>query len=335
VKRRRQVAFIPAWVLAALLAAILAVQPAAAAPGADPPPPPPPPAPVPIVPDGVSISGIVVAGLTADAAAAVVQTAFESPLTLRVAKSVLMPSALDLGATAYIPPAVVKALVAPPNTDVPLTVRVAGAKVRSYVAVLAKRFDRSAVDSHLLLRKVTPFVTKSKPGRAVQRSQATAAIVRALAHNDRLPMQLPTKTIAPAVTRANIGPVVVIRRESKSLNLYEGMRPVRSFRIATGMAQYPTPLGRFQVVTKWKNPWWYPPNSDWAMGKEPIPPGPGNPLGTRWMGLSAPGVGIHGTPDAASLGYSLSHGCIRMAISEAEWLFNRVDIGTTVFIVAR
>jgi lipoprotein-anchoring transpeptidase ErfK/SrfK len=156
-----------------------------------------------------------------------------------------------------------------------------------------------------------------------------------LTHNERLPMQLPVKTVAPSVTRANIGPVVVIRRESKSRTLYNGMRPVRNFRIATGMAQYPTPLGRFQVVTKWKNPWWYPPNSDWAKGKEPIPPGPGNPLGTRWMGLSAPGVGIHGTPDAASLGYSLSHGCIRMAISEAEWLFNRLDIGTTVFIVPR
>jgi lipoprotein-anchoring transpeptidase ErfK/SrfK len=327
VKRRRQIAFL----LAGLVAAILAVQPAAAAPSQDPVPPPA----EPIVPQGVSIAGIVVGGLTADAAAAVVQTAFESPLTIHVGKTVLKPSPLDLGATSYIPPAVSKALVAPPETDVALTVRVAGAKVRAYVALLAKRFDREAVDSHLLLRKVTPYVTKSKAGRLVQRGPATAAIVRALTHNERLPMQLPVKTVAPSVTRANIGPVVVIRRESKSLNLYNGMRPVRNFRIATGMAQYPTPLGRFQVVTKWKNPWWYPPNSDWAKGKEPIPPGPGNPLGTRWMGLSAPGVGIHGTPDAASLGYSLSHGCIRMAISEAEWLFNQVDIGTTVFIVPR
>jgi lipoprotein-anchoring transpeptidase ErfK/SrfK len=52
------------------------------------------------------------------------------------------------------------------------------------------------------------------------------------------------------------------------------------------------------------------------------------------MGLSAPGVGIHGTPDPASIGYSVSHGCIRMRIPEAEWLFNHVDIGTPVFIVA-
>ena len=51
------------------------------------------------------------------------------------------------------------------------------------------------------------------------------------------------------------------------------------------------------------------------------------------MGLSAPLVGIHGTPDAASIGYSASHGCIRMHVPEAEWLFDRVRIGTTVFIV--
>jgi lipoprotein-anchoring transpeptidase ErfK/SrfK len=51
------------------------------------------------------------------------------------------------------------------------------------------------------------------------------------------------------------------------------------------------------------------------------------------MGLSAPGVGIHGTPDSASIGYSASHGCIRMRIPEAEWLFTRVRIGTPVFIV--
>ena len=52
------------------------------------------------------------------------------------------------------------------------------------------------------------------------------------------------------------------------------------------------------------------------------------------MGLSAPGVGIHGTPSDGSIGYSVSHGCVRMHIPQAEWLFNHVTIGTTVFIVA-
>ena len=111
------------------------------------------------------------------------------------------------------------------------------------------------------------------------------------------------------------------------------MRYWRLFSVATGQTQYPTPLGRFAVVVKWRNPWWYPPASPWAAGQKPIPPGPNNPLGTRWLGLSAPGVGIHGTPSDGSIGYSVSHGCIRMHIPEAEWLFNHVDVGTTVFIV--
>ena len=86
--------------------------------------------------------------------------------------------------------------------------------------------------------------------------------------------------------------------------------------------------------TKIRNPWWYPPAAAWADGLQPIPPGPGNPLGTRWMGLNVRGIGIHGTPDASSIGYSRSHGCVRMHISDAEWLFNHVTIGTTVFIVS-
>jgi lipoprotein-anchoring transpeptidase ErfK/SrfK len=128
--------------------------------------------------------------------------------------------------------------------------------------------------------------------------------------------------------------VIVIHRGLNRLLLYRGARFWQAFTVATGQSAYPTPLGRFQILVKWQNPWWYPPDSSWAEGLKPIPPGPGNPLGTRWMGLSAPGVGIHGTPDAASIGYSASHGCIRMRISEAEWLFNHVEIGTTVFIVS-
>ena len=80
------------------------------------------------------------------------------------------------------------------------------------------------------------------------------------------------------------------------------------------------------------NPTWLPPNSDWAKDAKPIPPGATNPLGTRWIGTSAPGVGIHGTPDDASIGSYASHGCIRMHIPDAEDLYARVVIGMPVII---
>jgi lipoprotein-anchoring transpeptidase ErfK/SrfK len=159
------------------------------------------------------------------------------------------------------------------------------------------------------------------------------AIVRALHSDERRPIPLLVRPIAPKVTRASFGPVVVISRGGNSLQLYDAMTPVRSFRVATGTAQYPTPAGSFSIVDMQRDPWWIPPASDWAKDAKPVPPGPGNPLGTRWMGISSPAVGIHGTPDAASLGYSRSHGCIRMAIPEAEWLFEQVDVGTPVLIV--
>jgi lipoprotein-anchoring transpeptidase ErfK/SrfK len=130
---------------------------------------------------------------------------------------------------------------------------------------------------------------------------------------------------------------VIIRRDSKRLMYYKiQSQPelARTFTVATGQASYPTPLGNFEIAQMWRDPWWIPPPSDWAEGLEPVPPGPGNPLGTRWMGLNVAAVGIHGTPDASSLGYSASHGCIRMAIPSAEWLFNHVKVGTPVFIVS-
>ncbi len=135
------------------------------------------------------------------------------------------------------------------------------------------------------------------------------------------------------MNKGDLGPIVVIERGSNRLHLYNGDALVQTFPVATGQAIYPTPLGQWSIVTMQRDPWWIPPNSPWAKGAKPIPPGPGNPLGTRWMGLSAAGVGMHGTPDAASIGYSASHGCIRMRIPDAEWLFDHVHIGTPVFII--
>ena len=102
---------------------------------------------------------------------------------------------------------------------------------------------------------------------------------------------------------------------------------------AVGQVGFSTPAGRWSIVTKQRNPWWHPPPSPWAANSDPVPPGPGNPLGTRWMGLNASFIGIHGTPSSGSLGSRASHGCIRMNIGDAEWMFDRVDIGTPVLVI--
>jgi lipoprotein-anchoring transpeptidase ErfK/SrfK len=217
---------------------------------------------------------------------------------------------------------------------VPLTVSVSRDQILAFLAKVAHRFDREPVDARLLFRNLHPVITRSQKGVKIDVGAAATAIAAQLTANRRATIVLKAKPVQPAASEKSFGSIVVIRRSSNRLYYYVGMRLARIFGVATGQSVYPTPLGRFTIVVKWRNPWWYPPASPWAKGAKPIPPGPGNPLGTRWMGLSAPGVGIHGTPDAASIGYSASHGCIRMLIPEAEWLFDHVTIGTPVFIVA-
>jgi lipoprotein-anchoring transpeptidase ErfK/SrfK len=286
------------------------------------------------IPTGVTIAGVQVGGLAPDAATAAVQQGFALPLQLRVGATTVLVTPDVLRATPVIDKAVERALAAQPDTAIPLGVTVEPGAVADFVTTLAQRFDRPAADAKVYLRDLRPWLSTEKPGRKLVQRTAVHDINVALTDASRQQVALVTAVVKPKVTRRNFGPVIVIRRSSNQLLLYDGMRYVRFFAVATGQSRYPTPLGRFTIVVKWRNPWWYPPSSPWAQGQKPIPPGPDNPLGTRWMGLSAPGVGIHGTPSDASIGYSVSHGCIRMHIPEAEWLFNHVDVGTTVFIVA-
>ena len=151
----------------------------------------------------------------------------------------------------------------------------------------------------------------------------------------REPIALAFDVREPKIGTVTFGKSIVILRDSNRLLLYSKDKLVRRFGIATGQSSYPTPIGDFEITTMQRDPWWYPPPSPWAADSDPVPPGAGNPLGTRWMGISAPYVGIHGTPDAASIGYSASHGCVRMRIADAEWLFHQVKVGTPVFILSR
>jgi lipoprotein-anchoring transpeptidase ErfK/SrfK len=287
-----------------------------------------------VIPAGVTIGGQAhVGGLSPAEATAVVKEFFARPLTLRLDKVTLRVTPKQIGAAAYVGDAVKRARIVRPGANVPLKVAAPKPRIERYVQTLARRFERAAVDAKLSLRDGKPFVSKERVGRSLRRASLVSAIFRSVKTHARDPIAVRVDTVKPAVTRASIGDVIVIRRGANKLELYDGMKLRRTFGVATGAARYPTPLGKFEIIVKWRNPWWYPPQSDWAKDAKPIPPGPGNPLGTRWMGISSPAVGIHGTPDAASIGYSVSHGCIRMLIPEVEWLFNQVEIGTPVYIL--
>jgi lipoprotein-anchoring transpeptidase ErfK/SrfK len=286
-----------------------------------------------LIPEDVTIGGVDVGGYAPVDARQAVAAHFDESRRLVVGRRTTLVAPRILGATAQVGVAVELALAAAEGADVPLTIDVNRTKTRAWVKRTAKVFDRAGKDASVRLKGLRPVLTEGKPGHAIAQRQAVAAIASALLAGSRDPVTLPVQEVAPVVTRKHFGPVIVIHRGQHRLFLYRGDKLWQTFGVAVGQSVYPTPTGRFEIVVMWRNPWWYPPDSAWAAGSAPIPPGPGNPLGTRWMGLSAPGVGIHGTPDPASIGYSASHGCIRMLIPQAEWLFQHVKIGTPVFIV--
>jgi lipoprotein-anchoring transpeptidase ErfK/SrfK len=290
-------------------------------------------APPALIPQGVTIAGVRVGGMSNEQAQAAVRPVFARVKRISYGGVSWRLRPARFGASVAIADGVRRAFVAAPDTAVEVTPNVEATAVRRFVRGLAKRISYPATNTQFLgIAGLVPQFTEEKPGLRVLRELTAQRIARVLRSTNLTRTRVAVEGIQPTLTRDNFGPVIVIRRGANELRYYEGQNLVRSFGVATGQDVYPTPTGTFSIVDMQLNPWWRPPDSSWAQGLKPIPPGPGNPLGTRWMGISAPGVGIHGTPDDASIGYSASHGCIRMHIPDAEWLFQHVHIGTPVSI---
>ncbi len=156
--------------------------------------------------------------------------------------------------------------------------------------------------------------------------------LRAFQSRERLEVDgLAGPAVLMALTRT-LPARVAVDRSDHTLTLTRGGIRVKTYTVAVGQPRYPTPTGALSVGRKERHPAWNPPNAPWAAELSTVPPGPGNPLGTRWIGLSIPTIGIHGTYATESLGTSASHGCIRMSIADVEELFEQLEIGTPVRI---
>jgi lipoprotein-anchoring transpeptidase ErfK/SrfK len=117
---------------------------------------------------------------------------------------------------------------------------------------------------------------------------------------------------------------IVVSIPDCKLALIENGRVVKIYSTAVGAPSSPTPSGTYKIVQRIPNPTWYGPNS------KVVGPGKSNPVGTRWMGLSRKGYGIHGTNNPRSIGHNASHGCVRMRNRDVEDLFARVEVGDGV-----
>jgi lipoprotein-anchoring transpeptidase ErfK/SrfK len=118
---------------------------------------------------------------------------------------------------------------------------------------------------------------------------------------------------------------VLVSLVDRKLAVIEDGVVIATFQVAVGTDVTPSPTGEFKVVSRVENPTYYRPGNV-------IPAGKNNPVGTRWLGLSQKGYGIHGTNAPGSIGHAASHGCIRLRNSDVEKLFTMVRVGDMVTI---
>ena len=130
---------------------------------------------------------------------------------------------------------------------------------------------------------------------------------------------------AKAVASPRIRRTVLVSIPDRKLAVLEGENVVATFSVAVGAAASPTPSGEFQIVSRVANPTYYHPGTV-------IPTGKDNPVGTRWLGISKKGYGIHGTNAPKSVGRAASHGCIRLRNRDMEQLFTMLRVGDAVQI---
>jgi lipoprotein-anchoring transpeptidase ErfK/SrfK len=126
---------------------------------------------------------------------------------------------------------------------------------------------------------------------------------------------------------------ITISQSEYKLRLFVNLKLQKEYPVAVGGGGYYTPTGLHSIQDKQVDPTWNVPTSSWAgdLAGQSIPPGPSNPLKSRWMGIYN-GAGIHGTDDTGSIGSAASHGCVRMLVPDVIDLFDRVDVGTPVYI---
>jgi lipoprotein-anchoring transpeptidase ErfK/SrfK len=210
--------------------------------------------------------------------------------------------------------------------------------VRHTVRQLQDRLDRPARNAKLRPSFDRLTVVKGRHGREVQKRRLRSMIRTALVsrHASRI-VRVPTEIIKPKVTVTKLQhknpSYITIDRGAFTLRVYQNLKLVKSYPIAVGQAGLETPEGVYHVQDKQIDPSWHVPLSAWAgsLAGQIIPPGPSDPLKSRWMGIFN-GAGIHGTAETWSIGHAVSHGCVRMLIPDVIDLYDRVEVGTPVYI---
>jgi lipoprotein-anchoring transpeptidase ErfK/SrfK len=310
--------------------------------------------------DGVKIGGVDVGGMTADEAKAALQRRLVRPLQrpLRVTfnKQVYKLPASKLRIHAELDGAIEQALADSQNGGLPgrLVRYVTGGQVNErinpqvayfepavnrFVRHVANHVDREAVDASVSPTATSLNVVPGKPGRKLRdnllTSQLNAAVATAGApHRVAARVHSTKPDVTTDQLAAEYPTYLTVSQAEFTVRLWKNLKLVKSYPIAVGQPAYPTPYGLFSVNSKQVDPVWSVPNSPWAgeLAGTVVAGGTAeNPLVARWIGVTD-GVGFHGTNEDYSVGTPASHGCMRMHVSDIIDLYDRVDVGTPVYI---
>ena len=303
---------------------------------------------------GVTVGGVDVGGMTraeaVEAVDTIVAERLDAPISIEVLNDFWTVSPSELGQSADVENAVDHAIAASRSTgffarvwhrlrDQPVEIAVdlpfatTGTSVQTLVSTIAGEIASEPRDSSVTVVDGETVFVHSRPGHALGTNVAFRRLLATL-DGGATAVRLPVKIVKPAVPDSKLGKTIIVDRLTNELFFYNRFDLKHTYHVATAAAGYVTPAGDWTVVDKQENPTWYNPAQDtWGAGlPASIPPGAGNPLGTRALYLDAPGIRIHGTYDVGSIGTYASHGCIRMLISDVEALYPLVPIGTRVIV---
>jgi hypothetical protein len=308
-----------------------------------------------LVPVGVTVAGVELGGLSpAEVRETVERTVVEpllAPVTVRAASAVFeiepaeflhadveqaVSDAFEPNRDSTIAERTYRRLLEEPvSVEVAPEIVVDREALSKRVAGMAVGVDLAAVDATVGIESGSVVMGPSSEGRSLDQTASVEIIAKALLSGDT-EVDLPVNAVAPEVAEQDLGKWIVVRRASRTLELWENTAIDRTYRVAIGAEGYATPRGEWRITLKRYLPTWGNPGSEWAADMpETIPPGPGNPLGTRALNLNASGIRIHGTANVNSIGTAASHGCVRMVQRDVEELYDLVDVGTPVFVVER
>ena len=221
---------------------------------------------------------------------------------------------------------------------VPADVTYSRPAVNRFVLRVAHAVDREARNATVEPSAASLEVVKAKNGRKLRdhllTRQIEAAVLNAdadhtiAAHTHYTKPEVATSEVADAYPS-----YLTLDRSTFTLRLWQHLKLTKTYTVAVGQEGLETPAGLYHIQEKEENPSWHVPNSAWAgdLAGQVIPPGPEDPIKARWMGIFE-GAGIHGTEEVESLGSAASHGCVRMSIPDVEELYDRVEVGTPIYI---